>query len=374
MPSAIDAIPMTRGTGRYFDGKTSARHEAVVTLGAAVLQIEDADRRLLAEWPYDDIEEESAPENVLRLGRRHSATLERLEIRDPAFAAAIDERAIYVDRTGGLLRRQRMVAAGWTVTAMLSLLLAAWFGVPAVADRLAPLVPVLLERKLGDAIDMQVRSQLDGVRECGNDPAERTGQAALDRLVKRLEASAQLRVPLRVSVLTQHDANAFALPGGRIYVLQGLIEAADNADELAGVIAHELGHVAHRDGTKSVLQAGGLSLLFGMLLGDFIGGGAVVVAAKSVLQSSYSRKVETAADAYGAELMNKAGGDARALGTMLAKIGGATEPGATILLDHPETKTRIAAINRLADPRPGTQLLDAAEWAALRNICARGGA
>ena len=70
-----------------------------------------------------------------------------------------------------------------------------------------------------------------------------------------------------------------------------------------------------------------------------------------MLQSSYTREAETAADAYGADLMNKAGGDARALASMLDKIGGATEPGMKILLDHPETKARVAAINRLAAAR-----------------------
>jgi hypothetical protein len=55
---------------------------------------------------------------------------------------------------------------------------------------------------------------------------------------------------------------------------------------------------------------------------------------------------------------------------MLTKIGGATEPGMTILLDHPETKARVAAINRLAGPRPSSPFLDAAEWAALKRICA----
>ncbi len=55
---------------------------------------------------------------------------------------------------------------------------------------------------------------------------------------------------------------------------------------------------------------------------------------------------------------------------MLDKIGGATEPGMKILLDHPETKARIAAINRLAAARPTAPLLDAGEWAALKRICA----
>jgi len=62
---------------------------------------------------------------------------------------------------------------------------------------------------------------------------------------------------------------------------------------------------------------------------------------------SYSREAESAADAYGAALMNKAGGSVNALATMLGKIGGATEPGMKILLDHPETKARVAAIKCL---------------------------
>jgi Zn-dependent protease with chaperone function len=375
MPDRFDAQPMTSGAGIYFDGRTSARHDAVVTLGPSALQIESGDGRLLAEWPYGEIEELAAPAHVLRLGRRGSAVLERLEILDRTFAALIDARALNVDRTGALQRRQRLSVVGWSVAATLSLLLVAYFGVPAIAARLAPLLPAAVERKLGDAVDVQVRGVLDtrkaGAKfECGSAPSEQAGRAALDKLVHRLEVGAGLPVSLRTVVVRRNEANAMALPGGRIYVFRGLIAKADNADEVAGVIAHEIGHVAHRDGTKSVLQAGGLSLMFGMLLGDFVGGGAVVIAARTVLQSSYSRAAETAADAYGAELMIKAHGNARALATMLGKIGGATEPGMKILLDHPQTKARIAAINRIAGARPSTPFLAPDEWAALKRICA----
>lgn len=68
--------------------------------------------------------------------------------------------------------------------------------------------------------------------------------------------------------------------------------------------------------------------------------------------------------------MNKAGGDAREFAAILAKIGGATEPGMTILLDHPQTKARVAAINRIAETRPAAPFLDAREWAALKKVCA----
>jgi predicted Zn-dependent protease len=177
-------------------------------------------------------------------------------------------------------------------------------------------------------------------------------------------------MPLRTNVVRRDEVNAIALPGGYVYVFQGLIAKAENADEIAGVIAHEIGHVANRDGTKAMLEGAGLSFLFGMLLGDFVGGGAVVLAARNVLQSSYSREAEAAADAYGTDLMNKAGGDARALAVMLDKTGGATEPGMKILMDHPETKARIAAINRMAAARQASPFLEASEWAALKQICA----
>jgi Zn-dependent protease with chaperone function len=366
---------MNSGAGIYFDGITSARREAVVELDAAGLKISSHDGHLWALWPYNEIEELAAPDNMLRLGRIGSARLERLEIRNPAFAAEIDARAAYVDRTGLLQRRQRVRVIGWSVAATVSLLLVAWFGLPAIAARLAPILPASVERRLGDAVDLQVRGILDDTKngapfDCGTAAAEMPGRAALDKIMRRLEDAAALPMPLRTNVVRRDEANAIALPGGHVYVFRGLIDKAENADEIAGVIAHEIGHVANRDGTKGMLEGAGLSFLFGMLLGDFVGGGAVVFAARNVLQSSYSREAEAAADAYGTDLMNKAGGDARALAVILEKTGGATEPGMKILMDHPETKARVAAIDKMAAARPSSPFLEASEWAALKQICA----
>jgi Zn-dependent protease with chaperone function len=362
----------TTGPGVFFDGRISTRRAVNVTLGARTLRVDDTDGRLLAEWPYEEIEGLPAPDNVLRLGRHGDAVLARLEIFDTAFAAAVDARAANVDRSGGMQHRQRLAVVALSMGAVASLLLVAWFGVPALATRVSPLLPVAVERKLGAAVDMQVRSTLDtrhagAAFECGTGKAE--ARAALAHLTQRLETAAALPLPLTFTVVHRPEANALAIPGGQVYVFEGLIDAAGDADELAGVIAHEIGHVAHRDGTRAVLQGAGLSFLFGMLLGDFVGGGAVVVAAKSVLRSSYSREVEAAADVYGVGLMQKAGGNGRALGAILARIGGATEPGMTILRDHPDTRARVAAIERLAPAAAGPTLLSAQEWTALRGIC-----
>jgi predicted Zn-dependent protease len=368
-------IAMTKGTGFYFDGITSARHEVSVSLLSETLLIIDARDDELAEWPYAEIAHLTAPKHILRLGLRGEPTLARLEVHDPDFAHAIDERATTVDRSGATDRRARMRVIALSLLAMLSLVAVAVFVIPELAARLAPLLPVEAEHRLGEAVNNQVRSMLDNRKlgdrlVCGSQPGEQAGQAALDSMVARLSRTAPLVLPLKLAVIRRTEANAIALPGGYIYVFQGLLTKAENPDELATVIAHEIGHVVQRDGTRSVLQGAGLSLLFGMLLGDFVGGGAVVIAAKTLIQSSHSREVEAAADAFATRLVAEAGGNAAALGTILKRIEGDRKPGTRIWLDHPLVEERIRAINASAPPRSGPPLLDAEQWAALKQICA----
>lgn len=364
----------TSGAGVFFDGKTSLRRAVNVELDPAALVIRDAGDSELARWPYSELEQVSSRDGVLRLARERNPALERLEVHDPSLVAAIDELSHPVDRTGMTSRRSRRRIVLWSTVAVVTLLIVGIFGVPELASRLTPLVPYAVERKLGEAVDKQVRAMFapsnpNEALECGGSGSEAAGKKAFDGLVARLETAANLPMPIKAAVVRRAEANAFALPGGHIYVFKGLIEKSESPDELAGVIGHEIGHVAHRDSTQSILQAAGLSFVFGMVLGDFVGGGAMVFAAKTILQMSYSRDVEIKADIYGLELLNKIGGDARKLGAILGRIAGAIEPGVKILLDHPETQQRVELINRLAAPGPYVPLLAASEWEALKQIC-----
>jgi Zn-dependent protease with chaperone function len=367
---------MTTGTAHYFDGTSSARHNVTLEAAPEGLRIFGADGALIAQWPYSDLRAQSAPDHVMRLRRAGGRELARLEIRDPALIAKIDDYADSLDRTGSTERRLRKYVIGWSLAAAVSLVLVAVFGLPALSDRIAPLIPFSVEQRLGATMDLQVRAMLDPGQsgqtfECGLSDAEKPGRAALDRLIGKLEGAAELPIPLKAATVRKREANAIALPGGHIYVFEGLIRQSRTPDELAGVIAHEIGHVAHRDGTRSLLQAAGLSFLFGMLLGDFTGGGLVVIAARTVVQSAYSRDVESAADLYGVNLMAKANADPRALATILDRIAGTTEPGSKILLDHPQTKDRVVAINAAATASASKMapLISAADWAALKRIC-----
>jgi predicted Zn-dependent protease len=77
-------------------------------------------------------------------------------------------------------------------------------------------------------------------------------------------------------VLRSTIANAFALPGGRVYVLSGLLKISETPDEVAGVLSHELGHVADRGGLRRLIRDGGTSFLVGRMFGDVTGSGAVL--------------------------------------------------------------------------------------------------
>jgi Zn-dependent protease with chaperone function len=363
------------GPALYFDGTCSARNDVVVEAGTAGLQIFAGDRHLLDEWLYAELRRQAAPDGVLRLGRHGETLLARLEIRDAALAGAIEDRAVTLDRGGAAERKLRRKVVILSLAAVVSLIFTAIIGVPVLATRVTPLIPISVEQKLGNAVDGQIRATLDTKHlgagfVCGTGANGVAGRAALDKLVGKLQAAAALPYPLRVDVVRRADFNAFALPGGHIYAFQGLIDRAQSPDEVAGVLAHEIGHVAHRDGTRTVLQAAGLSFLFGMMLGDFVGGGAVVIAARTVVRSSYSRRVEASADLYSVDLMHKVGGDPRALAAILARVTADHDEGIKILADHPDTKDRVIAINAVAPNDATTPLLDAADWAALKQICA----
>ena len=145
------------GSAIFFDGKTSARHDVAVELPANALRVRAPDGAVLAEWGYDQLETLSAPDHVLRVGKFGNPVLARLEVRDRKLAAAIDELSEPVDRSGRSERQMRRRIVTWTVAAAAALLLVAVVGLPAIATRLAPLVPYPLERRVGAAVDAEIR-------------------------------------------------------------------------------------------------------------------------------------------------------------------------------------------------------------------------
>ena len=346
----------------YFDGITNRRHVVELRLGANLDLAEDG--VAIASWPYEDLRAADGGHGTLRLRCASSLPLARLEIFDPAAQADIRNRARFLEsERGGSAQTGRIVA--WSLAAIVSIVLIVIYGMPLVAERLTPLIPLSFERRLGAMADNQVRSIFGG-RTCSN--AE--GQAAFAKLVETLRQGSHLEMPLQTEVVSSRIANAFALPGGKIYLLNGLLQKAQSPDELAGVIGHEMGHVSHRDHLRMMIHRGGVSFLTGLLFGDVTGSGVVIFVTRSLFEVSYTREAEQNADAFAIETMHALGRSPAPMGDLLSRVTGA-EGNHTIgiLATHPLTEDRRALMRREDRAPTGPALLSDDEWQALKAIC-----
>jgi beta-barrel assembly-enhancing protease len=179
-------------------------------------------------------------------------------------------------------------------------------------------------------------------------------------------------------VVDARDINAFALPGGPMFVNRGMIEAADNEGMMAGVMAHEMSHVALRHATAQATETQKYQVgsILGQIAGAVIGGGVgQVVAAGSQVgfgagALKYSRGYEKQADLLGAQIMARAGYDPRDLATMFQKIqaqGGAGGP--EWLSSHPNPGNRYEYIMQEASMlrvSPGAGRSDTAEFRSVK--------
>jgi Zn-dependent protease with chaperone function len=210
--------------------------------------------------------------------------------------------------------------------------------------------------KIGNDASQQVQQQFPILN-------DRQTQAYVERVGERLVSAipAEFRQPAfdyRFQVVNARDINAFALPGGPMYVNRGMIEAAKNEGEMAGVMAHEISHVALRHATaqqtklnnplNQILGIG--AVLGGAILGGGTGAqiGQMIVAGRFL---QYSRDYETQADILGARIMADAGYDPRDLANMFRTIagesGGSRAP--EWLSSHPDPGNRFQKINQEAN-------------------------
>ena len=213
------------------------------------------------------------------------------------------------------------------------------------------------EIRMGKQYAMQIEQSVKLVQDpVVNEYVNRIGQ----NLVRNSDA----KVPFTIKVIDSDEINAFALPGGFFYVNSGLVLAADNESELAGVMAHEISHVCARHATRQMTRAQLANLASIPLI--FIGGGigyAVGSAASLALPLtflSFSRGFEAEADYLGVEYMYKTGYDPESFIAFFEKVQAREKkkPGslAKAFATHPQTPDRIAKsqeeINHILPPRP----------------------
>lgn len=200
--------------------------------------------------------------------------------------------------------------------------------------------------ELGRQAAAEVRQQVQVV---DNEQLQSYVKGLGQRLAEQPEAGDW---PFEFTVINEPSINAFALPGGPVFVHSGLIDAADNEGQLVGVLAHEISHVALRHGTSQASKAQMIQLpavLAGVLIGD---GGALSQIGQvglglglNALVMKYSRNAEKEADALGTHIMSGAGYDPVEMARFFQKLdeqGGARPP--ALLSSHPSPGNRVKLV------------------------------
>ena len=241
--------------------------------------------------------------------------------------------------------------------------------VASVAFAAFTIVSVAQEIEIGREENAQVRTQMAQVSE----PEVR---AYITRIGQRLARAAPgAKYPYSFTVANYREINAFSLPGGPVWINRGVLHAAGNESQVAGVLAHEIAHIAQRHAadqmTKAIVARWSLGML-GAMLGNAGGAGAAQVAGALVTNGvflKFSRDDEREADQVGLQIMTKAGWDPRGMIELfdVLRREANRNPGAVeqFFSTHPSPEDRIAQL-RAATTRGRGGVRDTAEFRAVK--------
>jgi predicted Zn-dependent protease len=244
------------------------------------------------------------------------------------------------------------------------------WGIPGAARLAARMVPTAWEEQLGEQV--YARAFRRDLR-CDDE----AGQKVLDAMLARLLA-AHPTTPyrFRVTVVRWPVVNAYALPGGRIVVLQGLLNHADSPEMLAGTLAHEVAHIVHRHTTRSILEAASTAALIAAITGDATGLALLGFEGAALIgHLQYRREHEAEADLEGGRLLLAArvdpGPRVAFFETAATRRGDAWQGPWAYLSTHPTDAARLAAARGQAAEAnaPPLPLVSDADWKELKRIC-----
>jgi predicted Zn-dependent protease len=177
-----------------------------------------------------------------------------------------------------------------------------------IVEKIADRIPVSWEVSLGEELYSSIKAEEKLI----SDPVREKQIAAMTAPL--LEVAGKGVYNFQFHIINDTNINAFAVPGGHIFIHTGLLQAADTPEEVTGVLAHEIAHVTERHGFRSLINAAGLYLIVQFFFGDTSGAMAVLTeGSRLLLEQSYSRDFEREADDAGWNYLVKANIDPRGM-------------------------------------------------------------
>lgn len=365
---------MVRYPARYYDGLTARSRAVEVEIATTGLAIFDEAGPVVGSWPGEGVRLVERPREgePVRLGL--VGTTARLIVDDPRIVAALRQVAPHLLLRHRTSRRTVARIALWAVLAVASLAGIVLVVIPLMSAQLAAVTPDSAKYRLGRTVLVHLVDLLPGPRTTsgGNYCANEDGLAALGRLVERLGADLEDRPTVHAVVVNFRMVNAFALPGGIMVFTRGLLDQAGSPEEIAGIAAHELGHLAHDHSTRALYRSFAVALLIGVLFGDLTGGTLAGGLAEWLVNTGYSREAERDADAFALERLKAAGIGTQGLADFFVRLekkhGDDGGPLFGLLSTHPATAERLAHIR--AAGLPGLrQAMGDEDWTSVRQTC-----
>ena len=202
-------------------------------------------------------------------------------------------------------RRQRLMLTIIAGIVSIPLLWAAFnWGIPWVSGPITTLIPIEWEEELGEFMATKIAPS---DKQCTNPQVVESLETIVSTLSESIESNPY---SFKIHVVDSPTVNALAAPGGHIFVFRGLLESTQTAEEMAGVLAHEMQHIVNRHSMRLLVQQVSMGFAVGALSGDVSGIMTFGLQAAHVLQSlSYTRDVEKQADKQGMQLVLRAGID-----------------------------------------------------------------
>jgi predicted Zn-dependent protease len=355
--------------GTFFDGETAADHEAELELtnSGIVLRVGNRPQQI---WSYPTLSSVDPPQPGRPFRLSHSGQPgARLTIRDDDFVTALLARAPHL--RGGINKHRAAKTVGWIAAGLIAFAALAYLILTVAPQQIALVLPDDWRSRIGEQFE---QSLVEGARIC----AAPEGQAAVSAMVGRLAEGVTDMPQVSVRVYDIPIMNAFAMPGGRIVVTRKLIETAKDPDEVAGVLAHEIGHVWHRHSEAQLVRVMGLQVLMSVATGGSDGGTLGTLAGLATILQ-YSRNAEREADRFAVDTLASSRIDTMALRKFFETIK--NEEGeplkgvfgriGNLASTHPVTQDRIDQIKPLptgVSPKPS---LSTEQWQALRGICSK---
>jgi len=219
-----------------------------------------------------------------------------------------------------LNKAKRKRIFNWSLAGILSILIITLpillvLNIDKLSSIIANQIPAVWEEKLGESTFGQYQIENDIM---DDESAKALLSPLLDPIVAAVDSD---HYEFRFYITNDKSLNAFALPGGYIVIHSGLILRADTAEELVGVVAHEISHITEQHSIRNIISTAGVYLIVSALLGDVNGLLATIANASPLLLSqSYSRKFEAAADEKGYELLEASNINPKGLSDFFGKI------------------------------------------------------